>query len=233
MFKALDKWMEELEAELLDSYQRAAKAEHDWLEAVHKMHREASVTFYEIRDSLRANYQGYCLCRLCNSYREEHIGDIHGNNFYALIQQFELDGNIYDYICGFGRDKASMDERLSLLQIRKLQDQFKERFQARSGLIKFFYDRQVHASHVKLVSGRSEEWIAARAHKDMLAKKKAIETKVAKICGEVVDVDDQGCDIYVRGTTGKVAHLWRILAGGYNIQCLHNRVLCKEVKGAK
>lgn len=233
MFKALDKWMEELEAELLDSYQRAAKAEHDWLEAVHKMHREADIPFYEIRDSLRANYQGYCLCKLCGNYREEHIGDIHGNNFYALIQQFDLDDTTYDYVCGFGRDKDSTDERLSLLQIRKLQDQFKERFQARSGLIKFFYDRQVHASHVKLVSGRSEEWIAARAHKDMLAKKKAIETKVAKICGEVVDVDDQGCDIYVRGTTGKVAHLWRILAGGYNIQCLHNRVLCKEVKGAK
>lgn len=229
MFKALDKWMEELEAELLDSYQRAAKAEHDWLEAVHKMHREANVSFYKIRDSLRANYQGYCLCKLCSNYREEHIGDIHGNNFYALLQQFELDGKMYDYICGFGRDKECMDERLSLLHIRKLQDRFKER----SGIVKFFCDRQVHTSHVKLVSGRSEEWIAARAHKDMLAKKKAIETKVAKICGEIVDVDDQGCDIYVRGTTGKVAHLWRILAGGYNIQCLHNRVLCKEVKGAK
>lgn len=230
MFKALDKWMEELEAELLDSYQRANKAGTDWLTAVHNMHRSADIEFYKIRDSLRANYQGYCICKLGSDYREEHIGDIHGNNYYALIQQLELDGKKYDYIIAFGRAKDSCTEQISSMQSRALKDRFKEHLDSRSGMIQFFRDRNVHESHVTLVNGRTDEWIANRAHKDMIAKKKAIEAKVAKICGEVVDVNDQGCDIYVKGSNDRIAHLWRILAGGYNIQCLHTRVLCKEVK---
>lgn len=79
--------------------------------------------------------------------------------------------------------------------------------------------------------GRTEEDIKAKAHKDMLNQKKTIEQKVKKICGETLtNIDDTKGEIYVKGSNGRVAHIWAIQAGGYNIQCLHIRVLVKEIK---
>ena len=64
--------------------------------------------------------------------------------------------------------------------------------------------------------------------------RKAIEAKVAKICGDhIVEVCDEWDGVYVKGENNRIAHLWAIRAGGYNIQCLHTRVLVKEVKGGK
>jgi hypothetical protein len=67
--------------------------------------------------------------------------------------------------------------------------------------------------------------------KDVEFKRKGIIAKVQKICteeiAEVAEVAGDG--LLIRGANNKVAHMWAILAGGYNIQCLHIRVLVKEM----
>lgn len=78
---------------------------------------------------------------------------------------------------------------------------------------------------------RTEEWAEEKAEKDMQRHKKAIEQKVLKICGDTIThVNDSTNTIFVKGSNDKVAKIYVIYAGGYNIQRLHIRVLVKEVK---
>lgn len=79
--------------------------------------------------------------------------------------------------------------------------------------------------------GRDLEWIEARALKEMNYRREAIEQKVEKICGkELIEGKDIEDGILVKGSNQKIAHIYTIMAGGYNIQCLHTRILVKEVK---
>lgn len=78
---------------------------------------------------------------------------------------------------------------------------------------------------------RDDAWIIKTATKETQERREAIEAAVKKICGdEIVSGTDTNDGILVKGSNGKVAHVWAIHAGGYNIQCLHIRVLVKEVK---
>lgn len=78
---------------------------------------------------------------------------------------------------------------------------------------------------------RTDEDINKLANKLMLQQKKAIEQKVEKICGkEITHIDETTGEIFVKGSNERTAHIWAINAGGYNIQCLHIRVLVKEIK---
>ena len=84
----------------------------------------------------------------------------------------------------------------------------------------------------KLAKYYSREERIRRVEKDVEDKRKRVIAKVQKICtDEVVEVAEVAGDgLFIRGANGKVAHMWAIFAGGYNIQCLHIRVLVKEAK---
>jgi hypothetical protein len=78
---------------------------------------------------------------------------------------------------------------------------------------------------------RTIEWAEEKAEKDMQRHKKSIEQKVLKICGDTIThVNDSTNTIFVKGSNDKIAKIYAIHAGGYNIQRLHIRVLVKEVK---
>lgn len=82
----------------------------------------------------------------------------------------------------------------------------------------------------QLVKYYSRDERIARIDKDVDYKRKNIIAKVGKICTadikEVMEVHGDG--LFIRGANGRVAHMWAVFAGGYNIQCLHIRVLVKE-----
>lgn len=71
-----------------------------------------------------------------------------------------------------------------------------------------------------------------KIEKDVDGVRKTVIAKVKKICTEdIVEVaESSGNGLYVRGANGKVANMNAIYAGGYNIQCLHIRILVKEMK---
>lgn len=62
--------------------------------------------------------------------------------------------------------------------------------------------------------------------------------RISKVVGEIEDTshlfmgNNGAINGFVKGTQGS-ANVESILAGGYNIQCLHYRVLVKEIKGTK
>jgi len=69
-----------------------------------------------------------------------------------------------------------------------------------------------------------------RVDKEIDSKRKSIIAHVKKICTEeIIGVSQVAGDgIFIKGANGKTAHMWAIFAGGYNIQCLHLRVMVKE-----
>lgn len=224
MFKALDVWMEELEQELYHYYMNAHKANLDWKSARRNMPKENRL--YDIQSGLCGDYKGYACWYFTNKYREELV-KVYDREYYALIDKVIIDGVEYDSLeCWCAKDAHKM----STTAYYKDRDDFANNLSVNSGFGKFLRDRMAYPSHVTLVDGRDEKWIAERAHKDMLKHKKSIEDKIMKICEAIDTIEDLGGEYYVKGTNGRIAHLWRILAGGYNIQCLHTRVLCKEVK---
>lgn len=139
----------------------------------------------------------------------------------VIIDQIEVNGKLYeDYVTG--GDYYRMQQKYN-------------------GLEKLLSDNQCSMSdYTWLLIIRTDTEIHNKAHKDMLNQKKAIEAKIRKICGdEFTHIDDTTGDLYVRGINGRTAHIWAITAGGYNQdiivnerhgQCLHIRILVKEVK---
>lgn len=223
MFKALDIWMEELEQELYHYYMVAHKANLDWKYARRNMPKEARL--FDIQSTLLGDYKGYSCWSFTKNYREETI-QVCGREYYALIDKVTIDGTEYECLeCWCAKNPHSM----STSAYYKDREDFANQLSVNSGFGKFLRDRQAYPSHVTLVDGRDERWIADRAHKDMLKHKKSIEDKIAKICDSIDTIEDLGGEYYVKGTNGRIAHLWRIWASG-PVQCLHTRVLCKEVK---
>lgn len=228
MFKALEVWMEELEKEFYDDYMRAFNALHDWKDAKVARRNASTVDTWESRDSLRGNYRHYACLKVTPKYREEEF-IYGGHTFIALIDVIEVDGVGYDTVMAFTRPNDCGD-RVDWTTHYRAEDKFKATIDADSGWNLYLHHRRAYEADAKLVEGRDETWIVERAHKDMLKHKKSIEEKIAKICDKIESVDDAFGDYYIKGTNGRMAHLWRIMAGGYNIQRLHSRVLCKEVK---
>lgn len=227
MFKALDTWMAELEEEFYEDYMRAHNALKDWGAARRAMVRDIDV--WKMRDSLKGNYRGYCCLSVTSKYREEVvIRD--GVEFVFLIDTVTIDGNDYEFVVAHGKAKGQEDVRVSWSVERHVEDTFKENHSHDFGWGLFLQHRRAYVADTKLVEGRDEAWIRARAHKDMIRHKEALEAKIMKICDQIESVMDEFGEYYIKGTNGKVAHVWRINAGGWNIQRAHTRVLCKEVK---
>lgn len=80
-----------------------------------------------------------------------------------------------------------------------------------------------------------EESYKKMVERDIKAKRETFIKRINNICGNIVDVNYLNVSLngelngYVKGDKGK-AKVETILAGGYNIQCLHARVLVKEFK---
>ena len=98
-----------------------------------------------------------------------------------------------------------------------------------NGLAKYLSSVGYSMSEANLIEDRSDEWIVKRAEKDNENLRKALIAKVSKICGEDIVEVRETSELYLKGSNGRIAKLWAISAGGYNVQCLHTRVLVKEV----
>lgn len=140
----------------------------------------------------------------------------------VIVDQIEIDGKMYDEHV-FGGNYNAMTKKYNGLQ-ELLADN-----RCTKGDFDWIYQM-----------GRTEQDIRTKAHKDMLVQKKSIEARVRSICGEeLTNIDDSKGDIFAKGTNGRTAHIWAIIAGGYNEgiivnerhgQCAHIRVLVKEVR---
>lgn len=72
--------------------------------------------------------------------------------------------------------------------------------------------------------------ITESVDKEVEVKRKDLLKKVTKYCGEelVIQYDEEYMMI-VKGTIGR-AKILKVVAGGYNVQCLHIRILVKGLK---
>lgn len=226
MFKELDIWMQNIETEYLDACLRAKAAYDKWTVAKREFRKTCVVDAWDIREELKGDYHMYAALKVPANHEEREY-QFNDTTIYALIGWLCVDNKFYTQCIA----TASAKNSTSLYSARRAAvKSFEEELSKHTGWSRFLHDHQVHEADVKLVQGRDEEWIATRAHKDMLRLKQTIEAKIAKIC-EAIEAVNEECEGYlVKGTNGKIAHLWRILAGGYNIQKLHTRVLVKEVK---
>lgn len=229
MFKALDTWMAELEEEFYEDYMRAHNALEDWKNAKRARYNAADIDVWDIRDSLLGNYRGYCCLNVTNKYREE-IVEHDGVKWAFLIDVVTVDDAEYEIVMAHGKVKGQEDVRVTWSVERYVEDHFKEEHTHDKGWGLFLQHRRAYVADTKLVEGRDEPWIRARAHKDMIRHKEALEAKIMKICDQIDSVMDDFGEYYIKGTNGRVAHVWRICAGGWNIQRAHTRCLVKEVR---
>lgn len=227
MFNELEIWMKELEEELLTDYLNAHRALNNWKEA--KRSKDKSIALYDIQDKLKGNYLGYWSYTISSNYREEEI-ELDGTTWIVLLESIQIDDHMYDLPTIVVRPKNDVQGHRKASDDYRIEEQIMNMINNESGMNKFFTRRHVYPADVTLVTGRDEKWIAARAHKDMIRHKEAIENKITKICEKIALIEEVDDEYYIIGTNGKKAHLWRVIAGGYNIQRLHTRCLCKECK---
>ena len=93
-----------------------------------------------------------------------------------------------------------------------------------NGFTLFEYEMQYHRHEL-------DDWLEKHVRKDAETFCKKLMNRVEKKCGNIVNVDDlhlNGTELngIVIGDKG-IANVYTILAGGYNVQCLHQRVLVK------
>ncbi len=98
-----------------------------------------------------------------------------------------------------------------------------------NGLANYLLTKGHTLSDANLIDGRDDSWIIKRVEKEIEILRKSLIAKVSKICGEEIVEVIESYELYLKGSNGRTAKLWTISAGGYNIQCLHTRVLVKEV----
>lgn len=229
MFKALDIWMAELEKEFYEDYMRAHDALEDWKNAKHIRNSAKQINVWDIRESLLGDYHSYCCMYVTDKYREE-IVEHDGIKWAFLIDTLVIDDKEYEIVMAQGKVRGQEDVQVNWTVERRIEEKFKEELSQDKGWGLFLQHRRAYVADVKLVEGRDEPWIRTRAHKDMIRHKEAIEAKIMKICDQIDSVMDEFGEYYIKGTNGKFAHVWRVVAGGYNIQRRHTRCLCKEVK---
>lgn len=135
----------------------------------------------------------------------------------TLVQQFiEIDGKEYKdtlYVAGNRSWSSEVRKYLS------------------NGFETYLNQNGTSITNANLVCDPHDKlWICKRAEKEIQRFKESLIAKVKKICGDTITEVAESSELYLTGSNGRVAKLWAIRAGGYNIQCLHTRVLCKEVK---
>ena len=119
MFKALDIWMAELEEEFYEDYMRAHNALEDWKNAKRAMVRDVDV--WDIRDSLKGNYRGYCCLIVTKRYREEVVTR-DGVDWVFLIDTVTIDDNDYEVVVANAKAKGQEDVRVSWSVERNVED---------------------------------------------------------------------------------------------------------------
>lgn len=122
----------------------------------------------------------------------------------------------------------------------KVKDQYEARYADRSKYLARLeweekYYKDIHTLTKQLSScgyRLDEERLEKILQQDIESKYKNITAKVEKKCGEIVDAShlsighDGSLNGYIIGTKDK-AYVETIYAGGYNIQCLHYRVIVR------
>lgn len=224
MFKEFEEYLAKYEEGLRNDYLNAAKAKKDWAMEYHN--KPLDITKASFWDSKK--YSSYC-CYTVTENAKEEIVNLNGRKFFVIIDYRTLDGNLYEEVVGATEEREE-DGQLKYLYVYGRTAKMIEALY--DGWHKFLSDREVLEADVNLTYGRDEQWIVERAHKDMLAHKKWIENKIEKMLVKVDKVDKVTDGWYLTGTNGKVAHMWFVPAGGYNIQRFHYRCLVKEVKNS-
>ena len=222
MFKEFEQYLADYEDSLRNAYLNASRARKDWTNAYHNKDIDITKTnFYD-----RQKYGSLC-CAKVTKYAREDVLILNGSKYYVVVDYRELDGNRYEEVVAIVREEEK-DGAIHYFYIcgkttRMIETKY-------DGYHKFLFDREVLEQDVNLTMGRTAEWIVERAHKDMLAHKKWIESKIEKMLEKVDTVKKVSDGWYLHGTNGKIGHMWFVSAGGYNIQRFHWRCLLKEVK---
>ena len=105
-------------------------------------------------------------------------------------------------------------------------------FETRQSRLSQFY-REHGKGNVFFAEEHSQDQIKAHIERDGEARKVAFVARINKKVGDIVEADlTMGADLSINGmvvgTEGK-ATVYSIIAGGYNIQKAHYRVLVKDV----
>lgn len=223
--KLLDKWMADYEEEVYNGLIRTQELMRKWRTAL-KEQRTLVVNGYRDEENRVEipEMKNCCGWNISPNWRKEYLTVNALTKQYEcvfIVEQIEVEGEMYDNLL---YDQTPW-EAMRYFSVEEKKNKL-------NGLHNLLQKNGCSISDMRwLENGRTEEDIRNRAHKDMLKHKEAIEKKVEKICGtEITHIDEFACDIYVKGSNGRVAHIWAIQAGGYNIQCLHIRVLVKEMK---
>lgn len=130
------------------------------------------------------------------------------------------------------RQYVSLEVTIEIVTIDGVQ--YKNHYWYFNGLLEYLKSLglgDVSKSDMALVKEHSEAARIERIEKEAALKLKGILAKVEKIIGPtIVGIQESFDEIIVEGATGKFAKLKVIYAGGYNIQCLHIRVLVRELE---
>lgn len=218
--KTLNKWMEDYENAIYNKLTRTKKLYEAWHQAC-KEQKTLDVNGYkDDPNSVEIPEMRQCCCWKISPRWEKKEIKIYDKTGTLIIETIEVEGdeieNLVYAAVGWETQKTNA--------FRDLKDRY-------NGLKTLITKFGCAYSEVEWVASHDDNQIRGRAHKEMLAFKADIERRVEKICGKELTNIDEGCEgIYAKGSNGRTAHLWAIYAGGYNIQCLHVRVLVKEVK---
>lgn len=219
--KLFETWLEEIKNHRIQQLLTTKMLVQKWRSAL-KEQRTYDVygSEYEVENPSSKFYHYIPCMKQCSCWKTTKKIEIETAEIYSgpitLVQQFiEIDGEEYKdtlYIAGNGSWRS---------EARQL---------ATDGLSTYLAENGLTMSDANLIEGRDEEWIRKKAEKENERLRLSLIAKVKKICGETIVEVTEKHELYLKGSNGRTAKLWAIMAGGYNIQCLHTRVLCKEFK---
>lgn len=219
--KLFETWLEEIKNHRVEQLLTTKMLVQKWKDAL-KEQRTYDVYGTECQlENPSSEFYHYIPCmRQCCCWKTTKKVEIETVEIYSglitLVQQFiEINGKEYKdtlYITG---EKSWRNDAQQLKT---------------TGLVNYLADNDLTISDANLIEGRDEEWIRKKAEKENERLRLSLIAKVKNICGETIVEVAEKDELYLKGSNGRTAKLWAILAGGYNIQCLHTRVLCKEMK---